>query len=150
MASGNSKCGRKKSVSVREWRRKKGYELLRKGVRKTDIARALGVDWKTVRRRERRMENEGGTSWKDVKPSGKPSKLTGKRREALMNILIKGALTRGFPTDIWTLKRVAEVIRQEFGVEYSVTHVWRVLRDLGFSSRVPQLVAKGMNDVFVN
>lgn len=150
MALAKRKSGRKKSVSVREWRRKKGYELLRKGVRKADIARTLDVDWKTVKRWERRMESGGGTSWKDVKPSGKPSKLTGKQRDALMKILIKGALARGYPTDLWTLKRVAEVIRQEFGVEYNVTHIWRVLRDMGFSSQVPQPVAKERNDVFVN
>ena len=150
MASAKRKGGRKKTVSVREWRRKKGYELLRKGVRKADIARTLGVSWNTVGRWAKRLEGLGTGSWKDVKPPGKPSKLTVKQRDELMNILIKGALARGYPTDLWTLKRVAEVIRQEFGVEYNVTHVWRVLRDMGFSSQVPQLVAKERNDVLVN
>ncbi|MBX8636428.1 MAG: winged helix-turn-helix domain-containing protein [Thermoplasmata archaeon] len=32
--------------------------------------------------------------------------------------------------------------QKEFGVEYNVTHFRRVLRDMGFSSQVPQLVSK--------
>ena len=150
MAAGKRKDKGKKGVSEREWKRRKGYELLSKGVRKADIARTLGVSWNTVGRWAKRMDNEGNSSWKDVKPPGKPSKLSGTQRQALMKILMKGALARGYPTDLWTLKRVAEVIRQEFGVEYNVTHVWRVLRDMGFSSQVPQLVAKEKNDVFVS
>ncbi len=144
------KSSGKRSISEREWKRRKGYELLRKGARKADIARTLEVSWNTVGRWEKRMKNGGSGSWKDVKPPGKPSKLSVKQRQALMKILVNGALARGYPTDLWTLKRVAEVIRQEFGVEYNVTHVWRVLRDLGFSSQVPQHVAKERNDVFVN
>ena len=140
MTARNRESKKKKVISEREWKRRKGYELLRAGVRKADIARTLGVDWKTVKRWERRMEGGCADSWKDVKQPGKPSKLSGKQRQMLMKILIKGALARGYPTDLWTLKRVAEVIRQEFGVEYNVTHVWRVLRDMGFSSQVPQLV----------
>ena len=150
MAAGNRKGRKRKGISEREWMRRKGYDLLGKGVRKADIARTLGVSWNTVGRWAKRLESLGAGSWKDVKPSGKPSKLTVKQRDALMKILIKGALARGYPTDLWTLKRVAEVIRQEFGVEYNVTHIWRVLRDMGFSSQVPQPVAKERNDVFVN
>ncbi|MDH2905131.1 MAG: IS630 family transposase [Methanomassiliicoccales archaeon] len=150
MTARNRESKKKKDISEREWKRRKGYELLRAGVRKADIARTLDVDWKTVKRWERRREGGGADSWKDVKQPGKPSKLSGKQRQMLMKILIKGALARGYPTDLWTLKRVAEVIRQEFGVEYNVTHVWRVLRDMGFSSQVPQLVAKEKNDVFVS
>ena len=80
------------------------------------------------------MKNCGSGSWKDLKPLGKPSKLSGKQRQALMKILMKGALARDYTTDLWTLKRAAEVIRQEFGVERNVTHVWRVLQDLGGES----------------
>ena len=121
-----------KDISEREWKRRKGYELLSKGVRNADLARTLEVSWNTVGRWAKRMNNGDNSSWKDVKPPGKPSKLSGKQRQELLKILVKGALAKGYPTDLWTLKRVAEVIRQEFGVEYNVTHVWRVLRDTDF------------------
>jgi transposase len=50
---------------------------------------------------------------------------------------VAGARARGYPTDLWTLKRVAEVIREEFGYRYSLPGIWSVLRDLGFSAQVP-------------
>lgn len=148
--AGGSRKGRKGSkrkVSERESRRREGYELLRRGVRKQEIARVLGVSWNTVHAWSKRMLSK--RSWRDVKPPGMPSRLDSGQKKKLIAILLKGALARGYPTDLWTLKRVAEVIRQEFGIEYNVTHVWRVLRDMGFSSQVPQLVAKEKNDVFV-
>lgn len=42
---------------------------------------------------------------------------------------MKGPLASDYFTDLWTLKNVAEVIRQEYGVEYNVTHVCGVLWD---------------------
>ena len=74
------KSSGKRGISEREWKRRKGYELLRKGARKTGIARTLEVSWNTVGRWERRLKNGGSGSWKDVKPPGKPSKLSGKHR----------------------------------------------------------------------
>lgn len=88
------------------------------------------------------MRSKGPNSWKDISPPGRPSLLTKKQKEELRAILIKGPLSQGYPTDLWTLKRVAEVIVKEFGVRYNVTHVWRVLRDKGFSAQVPLLRAK--------
>jgi hypothetical protein len=36
----------------------------------------------------------------------------------LERILLKGPLQAGYPTDLWTLRRVAEVIEQRFQVSY--------------------------------
>ncbi|MBX8636429.1 MAG: hypothetical protein KIS30_09335 [Thermoplasmata archaeon] len=55
------------------------------------------MSWNTVGRREKRRNNEGSGSWKDVKPPGKPSKLSGKQCQALMKILMKGALAMDHP-----------------------------------------------------
>jgi len=58
-------------------------------------------------------------------------------RASLPMYSLKGAKYYGFDSELWTLKRVAKVIKREFNVTYNVTHVWRVLRDLGFSAQVP-------------
>src|SRR5439155_24731313 len=42
-----------------------------------------------------------------------------------------------FRGDVWTTKRVAAVIRQEFGVCYHPAHVSRVLRACGWSVQKP-------------
>ena len=132
-----------------EMKRKDGYALLSKHMPVSDVAERIGVHRVTVQRWKSRMQKQGDDSWRKVRQPGKQPKLSRKQQKKLTDILVKGALARGYPTDLWTLKRVAEVIKKEFGVEYNVTHIWRVLRSLGFSSQVPQLVAKEKDDVFV-
>ena len=51
--------------------------------------------------------------------------------------LLKGAQAVGFPTDLWTCPRVAQLIRERLGVSYHVDHVCRVLHGLGWSPQRP-------------
>jgi transposase len=69
---------------------------------------------------------------------GRPRKLPAKHQQRLWKILLSGAVACGFPNEIWTLKRIAQVIRREFGVEYHHSHVWKVLRAAGWSCQVPE------------
>ena len=43
----------------------------------------------------------------------------------------------GYATELWTLARVAEVIERITGVRYHPGHVWRLLRELGWSVQRP-------------
>jgi transposase len=54
-----------------------------------------------------------------------------------MQALKAGALTEGFPTDLWTLPRVGQLIERRFGRAYSESQVWRILVSLGFSCQRP-------------
>ena len=137
---------RLKGVSPREEIRRRGYKALTKGIPQTVIAATLGVNRITVNRWDKRRKKNGPESWRDVPRPGPAPKLNKAQGERLKRILLRGALEHGYPSELWTLKRVAEVIKKEFGVEYNVTHVWRVLRGLGFSPQVPQQVAMERDD----
>lgn len=67
------------------------------------------------------------------RPIPGPSELTVAERQRLAEIVRAGPLSAGFTTDWWTCKRVAEVIRREFGVTYHPDHVGRLLEALGFT-----------------
>jgi hypothetical protein len=43
--------------------------------------------------------------------------------------LTKGPRANGFPTEMWTLARVADVIEQVSGVRHSQTQTWVILRE---------------------
>jgi transposase len=74
----------------------------------------------------------------DAKPApGRPRRLTNEERERLLEVLIEGARVAGFSTEVWTLKRIALVIRRKFGVRYHPSHVWKVMRSCGWSCQVP-------------
>jgi transposase len=64
-----------------------------------------------------------------AKPTrGRPKKLTAKQSQKFRELLLTGAMARGFPNELWTLKRISTLIRKEFGVRYHPSHLWRVLQ----------------------
>ena len=73
---------------------------------------------------------------------GRPPKLDARSKEKLRRLLLKGAEAHGFPTDLWTCPRVAELIRRTFRVSYHVDHVGRLLRTLGWSPQKPERRAR--------
>jgi transposase len=61
--------------------------------------------------------------------------------------LKKGPRENGFPTELWTLARVADVIETLTGVHYGTTQTWRILRErLGWSRQRPARRALERND----
>jgi transposase len=146
---GKKRVPRQKRISGREAIRRQGYRLLRKGLPKSRIASVLGVKRMTVYRWEQRQEKEGPRSWRDKCMPGRPPNLSRAQKERLLRILKEGPLARGYRTNLWTLKRVAEVIREEFGVRYSLPGVWSVLGDLGFSPQVPLGRALERNEKYI-
>src|SRR2546428_8232982 len=73
--------------------------------------------------------------------TGRPSKLRPTQKRTLEQQLRKGALAAGFPTDRWTLERIAALIEQEFGVRYHPHYLSRLLRQLGFTPQPAQSAA---------
>ena len=145
MASGQKNKDRK--MSEREWKRKRGFEMLKRGKKKSEISRRLGVDRKTVYNWSVRIERE--RDWEDKKPYGRPEKLTKEQKDRLKTIIDSGPRNYGYDTDLWTLKRIAEVISREFGVSYRFTHVWYILKSLNYSAQMPMAVAMEKNQAYV-
>lgn len=86
---------------------------------------------------------EGGIEALKAKPHPGPSpRLRPQDKQALEKVLLAGALAAGYPTDLWTLARIAEVIERTFGVKYHPGHVWYILRDMGWSAQKPERRAR--------
>ena len=126
------------SAAELEARRLRAVVLLRDGRSNTEVARLIGVDVSSVKR-WKRAAAEGGTEALAAKPNrGRPPRLTPEQKRELAVIVRAGPLAAGFRTNLWTCRRVAEVIRQRFGVLYHRDHVGRVLHALGFTQQKPQ------------
>lgn len=125
----------KRDFKELEARRRKGMRMLARGVAQAEVARALGVSRQTTSSWEaKRLENR--QAWRRG-ALGRPGGLDSVRRTKLSKMLVAGAVANGFPTELWTLARVVVLIKKEFGFSYSTVHVWRLLRQLGFSSQRP-------------
>ena len=55
---------------------------------------------------------------------GRPPKLNDAQRAELIKTLKGGALAAGFASELWTLPRIASMIKERFGVELSKPSVW--------------------------
>ena len=125
------------SPAAVERRGRRAIELLERGFSPVEVARQLGVDRRSVRR-WKAAHLKGGESGIRARPaSGRPSALDDKAKARLERIMLKGTKAAGFPIDLWTCSRVAEVIDERFGVEYHVDHVGRLLRGLGWGPQKP-------------
>ena len=61
--------------------------------------------------------------------AGRLPKLSPAQLRRVATELEKGPRSHGYPTDLWTLRRVGEVIEKTTGVSYHPGHVWKVLRE---------------------
>jgi transposase len=78
---------------------------------------------------------------------GAKRRLTDTQLGKLKELLLKGAPAHGFPNELWTAARVAEVVKRHFGVEYHPEHVRKLLkRRLKWTSHKPQTRARQRND----
>jgi transposase len=111
--------------------------MLRQGMSTSETARRVKVDARSVRRWREMYERDGPAGLEARPAPGRPSKLGTRQRNALRRRLLKGAKANGFPTDLWTCRRVAELIERCYGVTYHSDHVGRLLASLGFSCQKP-------------
>lgn len=122
-----------------EARRRLAVALLRLGHGAYEVADVVGVSPSSVYRWKDAYE-DGGDEGLDSKPhKGGPSPmLSDEQLTALAALLQEGPQAHGFDTDLWTLKRIAVVIAQEFGVSVGQTTVWRYLQRMGWSCQKPE------------
>ena len=80
---------------------------------------------------------------------GAVPKLTAEHRAQIPILLVQGAEAFGFRGDVWTAKRVATVIRREFGVRYHPNHVGKLLRAAGWSVQKPIARASQRNEAVI-
>ena len=77
---------------------------------------------------------------------GRPSRLDDEQQRQLVTILLQGPRQAGYMTDLWTCRRIAEVISRTFDVTYHPSHVWKVLRGLGWTCQKPERRARERNE----
>ena len=121
-------------------RRMRGGRLLMNGVRQAQVARVVGVTRKAVSLWNKQLITAGGLCGLQARPRGRPAGLSDEQRDELLRLLTNGALAQGFATELWTVRRVRQLIEEKFSRRYSESQVHRILVGLGFSSQTPTAV----------
>lgn len=136
--------GEKKAKQLQR-RRLRAGRLLAKGVAQAEVARRVEVSRATVCEWNARLE-QGGLDALKGRVRGRPAGLDGAMRAELTKALKAGAMAHGYATELWTLQRIGQLIKQRFGLQYSESQVWRILGTVGWSCQRPTGRARERNE----
>jgi transposase len=130
-----------------ERRRRHAIELLKQGKASlSEVARWVGASKSSVCRWYQTYQKGGSKALRSKQIPGRPPKLSAGQKVKLEQVLLDGPLASGYRTDLWTLRRIAQVIQKRFGIQYHPNHVWRLLLRMGWSCQKPERRALQRNE----
>jgi transposase len=125
-----------------EARRRLAIRLLSDGKQISDVASTVGCTPLSVRR-WRDAYQAGGDAALTAQPHlGPRPKLGDSQRQQLLKLLLAGPRAAGYRTQLWTCRRVAEVVQRHFGVSYHEDHLGRLMHGLGWTPQKPERRAR--------
>lgn len=132
-----------------EQRRHQAIRLLQKGLSMAEVAKEVGASISSVFRWQHAFHKSGSKGLECVPATGRPPKLSLRKKKKLIGLLLRGPVAFGYSTDFWTTRRVAEVIGREFRIDYHPNHIWRVLMGLGWSCQKPERRARERDEATI-
>lgn len=111
--------------------------MFEQGARPAEVGRALGVSCQAACNWLELWRQGGIEGLMLAGRTGRFPKISDEQLAAVETILLQGARTSGYSTEVWTLQRVGEVIERTTGVTYHPGHIWRLLHYMGWSRQKP-------------
>lgn len=118
-------------------RRNKAAALFAAGRSRAEVARELKVSWRAVHGWYQAWRRGGEAGLLSKGKPGPNPKFGAASIAKLRAALVQGAVAHGYPNALWTVPRVARLIREQWGIRASPSEVWRLLRRMGWSSQKP-------------
>lgn len=138
------------STDQKQERRLVAASLLEQGkLSQAQIAASLCVSRQIVNRWARQLRSCGPEALLARARRGRQPYLSALQWQEVLTILRAGAQASHFATDVWTLDRIAQVIKRQFGVRYNVHYVGERLHALGWSVQVPEVAPRERNEDLV-
>jgi len=126
-------------------------DLIEAGASDREVAQRFGVTRPSANRWRQVLAAGGRQALVSKGAGGVRCKLSPPQLDELQKVLEAGPAAFGWEADQrWTLTRVAEVVRDRFGVRYSVSGLHVLLQRIGWSIQVPsrQALAKDSSGSF--
>ena len=129
--------GVKRDFEALEKRRLRAAALLRQGLTEAEVARRVGVHRQSVNRWKQALEASGREGLKRAGRAGRKPKLNQSDLREIESDLKRGPEAFGYETGLWTTQRVANLIKERFGVRFTARHAGTLLQQLGWSCQRP-------------
>lgn len=133
--------GNTRSPSELEARRRLAVTRVNEGWEHADVAAFLGVSIRSVGK-WMAAYRDAGDAGLDGKPHPGPEpKLSRRQEEGVLACLAKSPKAFGYATDLWTTRRLAEVIEKRYGVRFNSNYLAEWLAKRGYSPQKPEVKA---------
>jgi len=126
----------------KETRRRLAVQRVYEGWSQQDVADFLGVHPVTVNKWVRAYRAAGDDGLASTPHPGRTPFLTPAQETQVIGWLTHKPTDFGFATDLWTARRVAELIRKKFGIEFHPNYLREWLTKRGYSPQKPTKPAK--------
>lgn len=136
----------KGSASVREALRRQAVARVLKGQTQAAVAAGLGVHTGTVAKGMARQRAAGAAGLAAKPTPGRPRFLSPPQEEQVKTWLSQKPTDHGFRTDLWSARRIVDLIRRMFGVAFHPASLRRWLTGRGYSPQRPARKARQRND----
>lgn len=111
---------------------------LQKGMHPDDVADLYDIGRSTVYNWWKEYQEKGPAALTVKKAPGRTPRLTDKQRDQLRKLVVgRDPRQLQFDFALWTRQMVRELIKREFGVDYTPEAVGNILHDLGLSPQRP-------------
>jgi transposase len=129
---------RSKGTAVElEARRITAVERVGAGWAQKDVAAFLGVHPVTVAKWVARHRADGDNGLKAKPTPGRPRFLTDEQERKVLGWVNEPPTRHGFTTDLWTARRVAELIHKKFGVRFHPNYLREWLTKRNYTPQKP-------------
>src|SRR4051812_2371762 len=121
----------------REQMRLKAAEWIEEGATDREVAGRFRVTRMSANRWRRALAAGGRPALASKGAGGAHCRLSPAQLEELQVLLDAGPAAEGWTDQCWTLARIAAVVRERFGVDYTLPGVDLLLHRVGWSVQVP-------------
>ena len=115
------------------------------GWSQVDVADFLSVHPVTVAKWMARHRRDAQAGLAAKPTPGRPRRLSADQEQQVMAWLAGKPSDQGFRTDLWTSRRVADLIRRRFGIDFHAGYLRAWMRQRGYSPQKPRRRAKQKN-----
>lgn len=122
-----------RAKNAAQTRRLLALAAVRDGMNRTEAARIGGMDRQTLRDWAHRFNQHGPDGLIDIKPPGRPPRLSDEQKGVLKQLVEAGPDPETDGVVRWRCVDLKRVVRDRFGIDLSEVSLGRVLKQLGFS-----------------